>query len=147
MVITLLSCFCAQSLHLNHDYRADFGHNDGQGEDQQRGKDAWRAIVRLRHQVRLDKENIWQRFNCGKYFSHPAANMEGTQAVVAIVRAEPFVTGKLFFNIELNRVIVVSCYLRDQVNIDKWKGGVPFRAVDNFWVTVRVAYPNVIIML
>ena len=40
LVITLLSCFFAQSLHLNHDYRADFGHNDGQGEDQQRGEDA-----------------------------------------------------------------------------------------------------------
>ena len=73
--------------------------------------------------------------------------MEGTQAVVAIVRAEPIVTGKLFFNIKLNHVIVVSCYLRDQVNVDKWKLGVPFRTVDNFWVTVRVAYPNVIIML
>jgi len=53
--------------------------------------------------------------------------MEGTQAVVAIVRAEPIVS--------------------DQVNVDKWKLGVPFRTVDNFWVTVRVAYPNVIIML
>jgi len=46
--------------------------------------------------------------------------MERTQAVVAIVRAEPIVS--------------------DQVNVDKWKLGVPFRTVDNFWVTVRVAY-------
>ena len=65
-ILYLMQWLCAKSVQwsngqldkavlLNHDHRVDFGRNDGQGEDQQRGEDAWRAIVRLRHQVRLDK--------------------------------------------------------------------------------------------
>ena len=29
-----------KAVFLNHDHRVDFGRNDGQGEDQQRGEDA-----------------------------------------------------------------------------------------------------------
>ena len=36
--------------------------------------------------------------------------MEGTQAVVAIVRAEPFMTGK-FFNIKLNGLLCPATYV------------------------------------
>merc|ERR1719209_2214640 len=118
-----------KAFFLNHDHRVGFCSNDGQGEDQQGGVDVRGSTSRSGASVIRACGAIVIRA-CGTIVSRtcsgrghkirPAANMEAAKAVVSVRRAEPLMS--------------------DQVNVDKWSVRAVSKAVDNFWVTVRVAY-------